>query len=66
MSNLNTEKEVNIMKKVILVLILAFLVSIATPLNSYAGEYIGKYCFLLDNYPIERFVWEVEQVSTYH
>ena len=25
--------------------------------------HIGKYCFQLDNFPIERFVWEVEQVG---
>lgn len=51
------------MKKTILFLILAFLVSISTPLNSYAGDYIGEYCFQLDNYPVERFFWKVEQVD---
>ena len=51
------------MKRVILFLILAFLVSINTPLNSYAGDYAGKICFQLDNYPVERFVWELDKVG---
>lgn len=51
------------MKKVILFLILAFLVSISTPLNSDASDYLGEICFQLDNFPVERFFWKVEKVD---
>ena len=52
------------MKKIFFpLMIIAIVVPVTTPLNSYAGDYIGTYCFSLDNLPEEWYKWDIEQIG---